>query len=220
MAELQSKPEYVEQQSQREQQRTREIEEGRRAATPILDDLAKLGVHLSSLADIPKLGNAAKDTIPILLKWLPVVSNRGVKSEIIQALSTPISKPQAAAGLIEEFKKAKSGEFDLKWSIASALEVVADDSVFQDIETLVQNKSHGRTREMLAVALGNMKNPRAVSVLIDLLKDSDVAGHAIIGLGKLRPPRARAEIEPFLNASRLWVREEAKRAMANIDRVG
>jgi len=95
--------------------------------------------------------------------------------------------------------------------------VVADDSVFDDIVALVKDKRHGRAREMLAVALANMKNPKAVDVLIELLDDEEIAGHALSALRKLAPPEAREAIEPFVNHPKTWARNEAKRALKKID---
>jgi HEAT repeat protein len=63
-----------------------------------------------------------------------------------------------------------------------------------------------------------MKDPRAVDVLIDLLDDDDVAGHAVVGLGKLRASKARQRVEEFLAHPKAWVRREAKRALAKIDK--
>jgi HEAT repeat protein len=106
----------------------------------------------------------------------------------------------------------------LKWAIGNALSVVADDHVFNEIVGLIKDKSHGRAREMLAVALGNMKDPRAVDVLVRLLADEEVAGHALIALGKLRATQSRPQVEAFLSHQKSWVRQEAKRALSKIDK--
>ena len=71
---------------------------------------------------------------------------------------------------------------------------------------------------MLALALGKMRDPRALSILVDLLKDEEISGHAIIGLGKLGAAPARPYLEPFLDNSKSWIRNEAKKAIARIDR--
>ena len=70
---------------------------------------------------------------------------------------------------------------------------------------------------MLAVALGNMKDSRAVDVLIESLDDPEVAGHALSALRKLAPPEAREAIKPFVDHPRTWVKNEAKRALSTID---
>jgi HEAT repeat protein len=138
---------------------------------------------------------------------------------MVSILSVKWAKPVAAPVLIEEFLRAPDhSAASLKWTIGDALSVVADDSVFDNLVIIVQNKQHGKAREMIATALGNMNNPRAIDVLIDLLQDEDVAGHALIALGRLKAGKARHYIEPFLNHSKSWIRKEANRALAKIDK--
>jgi HEAT repeat protein len=66
--------------------------------------------------------------------------------------------------------------------------------------------------------MGNMRTPEAVDVLVRLLDDDEVAGHAIIGLGKLKEERAARHIRPFLTHPKSWVRQEAKRSLAKIEK--
>lgn len=91
--------------------------------------------------------------------------------------------------------------------------MLASDEVFEEIVQLVQDKKHGKAREMLAMALGKMKNPKAVDVLMSLLNDEVVVGHALIGLRKLKAGKARTLIEPLLHHPKAWVRKEAKHAL-------
>jgi len=83
--------------------------------------------------------------------------------------------------------------------VGDALSVVADDSVFEDIVNKAQDRQHTRAREMAVVAPGNMKDPPSVDVLIELLEDEEVAGHALLAPGKLKAGKAKPYIEPFLN---------------------
>ena len=69
---------------------------------------------------------------------------------------------------------------------------------------------------MLAAALGNMKSAVAVDVLIELLNDDEVAGHALMALGKLKAFKARLHIERFLDHGKPWVRKEARKALAKL----
>ncbi|HSG40191.1 MAG TPA: HEAT repeat domain-containing protein, partial [Thermoanaerobaculia bacterium] len=86
------------------------------------------------------------------------------------------------------------------------------------IKNLALDKERGQAREMLAFALAKMKNPQAADVLIGLLADEVMVGHAIAALGKLRERRARTLIEQHLDHPKAWIRKEAKRAMAKIDK--
>lgn len=199
--------------------RDAQIAASRRASAPVLAELAQLGFHLEWVADLYNRRLDYRTAIPVLVKWLPLVSDREVEADIATALSTKWAKPMASRPLIAEFHEApETEELGLKWSIANALSETADDSVFEDIADLVRDRRHGRAREMLAVALGNMKDPRAVDVLVELLDDEEIAGHALIALRKKAPPEARSAIEPFVDHPKTWVRNEARRALAKIDR--
>jgi HEAT repeat protein len=58
---------------------------------------------------------------------------------------------------------------------------------------------------------------KAVAVLIDLLHDDQVAGHAVMALGKLKTREGREQIEHLLDHPQPWVRKEAKKVLAKWD---
>lgn len=189
------------------------------AAQPVLRELADAGFEVTWVSDLYRKRMRYESAIPVLLRWLPRVANRAVKEEIVRALSVPWAKPGAAPALIEEFRRTDDATgTGIKWAIGNALSIVADDSVFGDIVHLVRDRGHGRAREMLAVALGNMKDPAAVDCLIELLDDTDTQGHALIALGKLRAEKARPRITQFLDHSKAWVRQEARRALTKLNK--
>ena len=70
---------------------------------------------------------------------------------------------------------------------------------------------------MLALAMGRMKNPKAVEILVGLLGDEEVVGHALIALRKLNAVEARPFLLPFLKHPKAWVRREAIKALNKID---
>lgn len=213
MAELQKNEGFVAQQEERERERLRDAQELREALAPLLRDLEAIGVKIASLAELPKEARV----VPVLVKWLPLTCDTRAKEAIVRALSVPSARPDAARSLIMEFLRSTDDQAGLRWAIGNALEVVADESVFDDLVALAKDQRHGKAREMLTLALGNMTDPRAVDVLLDLLKDEEVAGHAVMALGKLSPSKARSALEPFLRDPRPWVRKEAKRAVGGID---
>ena len=79
---------------------------------------------------------------------------------------------------------------------------------------LARERSYGRGREMLVLGLARSKRREAGEVLIDLLDDPDVNGHAVKALRKLKDPRAREGLERMLDDDRSWVRKEAQRTLA------
>lgn len=182
------------------------------------------GLEVSSIYDLVNTSIPYPKAIPVLLRLLPDVTDERIKEGVVRALTIKEARGIAAKPLIREFIQipgydpTSSLSVILKWAIANALSVVADDSVFEEIAELVRDKRHGKAREMLAVAMGNMKDTQAVDVLIELMNDDEVAGHAIIALGKLKALRTRPYIERFLNHPKAWIRKEAKRALEKIDK--
>jgi hypothetical protein len=210
------------------QRRRDELDKSRAAAVvrhlaicaPILRELSDNGFVYDSLDDLRKSRRKYGGAVPVLIKWLEEVDDYDAKESIVRALTVPWAKPQAGPVLISEFRRisddAAEGQ-SLKWAIANALAVVADETVVDDLIELVTDMRHGKSREMIAVALGNMKDRRIADVLVGLLQDEQMAGHAIIGLGKLRSRGTRSAIEPFLNHHKSWIRAEAKKSVERID---
>ena len=161
-----------------------------------------------------------RDATPVLLRALPKVDDPSVKEQIVRAVTEREAKrvsPDVTSLLASEFER--SDDYSLKWAIGNALAELADEEDFDAVARLARDTRHGKSREMLALALGRMKKePRAVDVLIELLDDDIMAGHAIIGLRKLKAKKARDRIEPFCSHETSWVRNEAKRAVAALEK--
>lgn len=205
--------------AERERQRQNAIEANKRDSIPILEELGEAGLHVEWISDLYARRLQYKEAIPILLRWLPRTVNNDVKEAIVRALSVPWAKPDAATALVREFRNLPPGEAPgLQWAIGNALAVVADDSVASDLEDMIRDARYGKAREMLVVALGNMKEPRAQETLLQLLSDDALAGYAIMSLGKLRARKAAPMIKRFENHPQAWIRREAKKALAKIER--
>jgi HEAT repeat protein len=114
---------------------------------------------------------------------------------------------------------AAHGQPALAWAAGNALGVVADDSCYTDIVDVSRDASLGPARQMVvARALARMSQPEATTVLLALLDDPDVSGHAIAGLAGRRDERARPAFERYANDNRAWVRKEAEKGLARLDR--
>jgi HEAT repeat protein len=187
---------------------------------PILAELAAAGFPARSLADLRHSGTRYRDAVPVLLRWLLRVSDPKVKEEIVRALSVPWAKPAATEPLAEQFRLVEASVdptgLGLRWVIGNALDVVFDDAAFDAFAELAADRSYGKARQMVVLGLGKSKRPEAVGVLLGLVDDSDVDGHAIKALGKLKPPAARAALEAKLDDKRAWVRGEARKALAKL----
>lgn len=220
LAELARDPEHGARQREQEERRRRLAEAYREAAAPLLAGLAAAGFDLASVGALRRPGREYQGAVPILLEWLPRIGNADVREDIVRSLSVPFAKPAAARALVAEFRRTTPAEGALQWAIGNGLEVVADDSVYDDVVEIARDRRHGTSREMFVLALGNMRRPGAVDVLMELLDDDEVAGHAVMALGRLETPRARHALERFLDHSKPWIRKEARKAIARIDKAG
>src|ERR1700694_1609578 len=116
---------------QRQKLRHKQIAANRQAAAPIVEALIAEGFHVQSIADLVNKRQDYKKAIPLLMHWLENTSNEATKKDLARALAVPWAKPTAAPGLIREFlRSCDQSPAGLKWVLGNALEVVADDSVF------------------------------------------------------------------------------------------
>ena len=202
-------------------EREKKIKEHKEALAPVIEDLHKVGYDAQTLDNLRRSGTKYDAAIPVLLYWLPLVSLPDAKESIVRTLSVPWAKPDAGPKLIAEFEKTPKDEnvasWDaLRWAIGNALEVLAEPSLLQKLIEIVTNKQNGKAREMFVLALAKIRDPRSVEVLIQLLDDEQVAGHAIMALRKLKAPRALDHLERFVDHPKAWVRNEAQKAIAII----
>ena len=183
----------------------------------LIKDLNDQGFPVSEVSDLYNKRYNYKLAIPSLIDALEKEHDPILLEEIVRALSVKWAKPAAAAPLIKKFIHVddKNG-LGLRWVIANALAVVADDTVYDDLVVYLRNKSFGRSREMLVLALSGMKTTCADEELIGLLNDDDLVGHALIALGKRKVNGARDHILRLENHPNSWVRKEAKKALAKL----
>lgn len=221
LTELENDPDYQQRIRSQEQFQKRFIErktaEMSAAAAPVVRALKKAGFNVAAPGELRDWRITYPSAVPILLEWLPRLEQVNVREDIVRTLSVPWARPLAAPAMVEEFRREPSTD-GLRWAVGNALSIIADDSVFEGVAQIASDVQYGRAREMVALALGNMRDPRAVDTLRRLLNDDDVAGHAVIALGKLRAKSAYADVERFLSHPNAWWRREAKRALAKMDK--
>lgn len=205
--------------AQREQIRQKHlerVEEVKRAEAPILEDLLRAGVRVEHVQDLsPDRQGLVNEAVPVLLRWLPRVSEPSLKATLAEVLGVEQAKEVALQPLIRAFREW-SGAAMARDAIGFAIGRVGDDAAFDQIADLVSNTQYGGSRTGLLDAIARMQIPRAVQLLIDLLQDPDLAPKAITVLGKRRVVRALPLITPFLQDPRDWVRGDARRAVARL----
>ena len=183
----------------------------------LLEELADVGYPVASVADLRSSGGRYRAAVPVLLRWLDRSEDIFEKEEIVRALSVPWARGEALGPLIELFRSVSFGGHELqllRWAVGNALEVLCDDSRFEELVELARDESYGKAREMVVLGLGRSKKPEAGGVAIELLEDPVVSGHAVKALRRLKDPQARNGLQRMLDDERAWVRKEAQRALA------
>jgi hypothetical protein len=194
-----------------DQERARRRREGLgwQEAEPLVAALEAAGIDT---VDFGQFGAASFTTfdfdraVPILVDWLPRVVDQRVKDAMVRSLTGQRSaRGEGTRRLIEEFGRPEYADEDsLRWAIGNALATLAGPGDADAIIKILRDRSGGEARQMLCDALSRTKDPRRVDVLIDLIGDDSVAGHAILALRRIgrgalpQPERARPMLEALL----------------------
>jgi HEAT repeat protein len=183
----------------------------------VVASLAALGPPVRTIADLYERRLDYRAAVPLLIAWLPKVEHYSTKERIVRALSVPWAKPDAAPLIIDELRHAPASEDSFRWAAAHALGVVADESVIGPLIELASDRRIGRARELFVAALARMRDVRAVSTLLNLLGDADVADRATVELRRLKAGEARPLLGRLLHHRRTRIRRKAKRALERLD---
>lgn len=209
MAELRQDPEFAQKESVRVEQAAANTRAYVEAAQGLLADLSAAGFAVSSAGELVR-GRRYEKAIPILASWMGRVADKQIKADIVKALSVPWARV-AGPALVAEYRNTAACESSLRWAIANALEVIASRVIFDDLVDLALDREGGQARQMLALAIAKTDAPEAASVLMRMLLDEEVAGHAVSGLAQMKADVPREAIEPFLKHPAAWVRKDAKK---------
>ncbi|MFI5626319.1 HEAT repeat domain-containing protein [Nocardioides sp. NPDC051685] len=186
----------------------------------VLDRLAQVGYPVASLHELRESGTRYKSAVPVLVDALATPEDLGELEAIVRALSVPWAKKEALAPLIDRFRSLpNTGDRrveSVRWAIGNAIEVLWDDTLYDELVGLLSDRRYGRAREMIVEGTRKSKRPEIVDTLVSLLTDPDVNGHAVLALARVKVPitGARPGLETMLNDDRSWVRTATVRALA------
>jgi len=179
----------------------------------LISEIIGKGVQISSINDLMKINHKYTDLVPILLKHLKEITDEVDKEFIVRCLGVK-GFFEATKPLMEEFYN--SSKITYKWAIGNTLAIIEDANFIDEYIRIVKDKKHGISRQMIVESLGKFKNPKVVQILIELLQDQDVAGHAISALSNFKKLEIIPHLEPFLNHKTAWIKREAIKAIKKI----
>ncbi|MFE4469384.1 HEAT repeat domain-containing protein [Leifsonia sp. NPDC056824] len=194
------------------------------AAAPLFSALSAEGIRIRRMADIRFLD--IPEAIPVLIRWLPRVTQEDLKRDIISTLGDRRYFPQSKQALIDEFyridPKDDPGDNSVRFLISNVLARNAKAADIELMMTLAEDPRNGSARTSPIQALGRYKAKRALTVpLLMVLLDDDrdyVWAYAAVALGLLRVSEARDKIAERLKAEDHpdWI-IDLKKALKRID---
>lgn len=190
----------------------------------MLEDLRAAGWDVSSIWDLVNTDRRYPEAIPILINWLDrledadVDGRMKVREGVVRALSSREARPAAVPALIRAMKSTDAHDNQMfGWAVGNALSVTADESFYDDIVDLLHDTALGIGRQMLVYPVGRSSREDATHVLIGLLDDHEISGHAIDALARRRDPASKSSLERFTTDSRPWVRRSAARGLTKME---
>ncbi|MFF2554533.1 HEAT repeat domain-containing protein [Nocardia sp. NPDC058058] len=194
----------------------------------LMSDYRAFGGYARELGDISHPHRQPQTAIAVLAGWLSELEIRWPGPEeagrdtarlvLIQALNRRESRKSAAIpALLGQFDRDKTIFENARWSAGSALyDIPADDSYFDDLAAIAQDRSLGSARQMIVNWLGKSRRPEAIGIAVAQLNDETVQGHALEALAKLRAQGVRDHVEPFAASKNAWHRRTAQRILRNL----
>ncbi len=184
----------------------------------LINDLRTAGISISSVWDLVNTNARYPEAISTLLNHLNRDYNIRIKEGIVRALAVKEAKCVACKELLIEYNNRPVEDSGYRWAIGSTMLVVITKNEMDAVIDIVLDKKNGTSRQMFVLALAKIYNPKIEDVLISLLDDEDVVGHAISVLGKKKSIKAKSKIESLLSSKRSFIRSEAKKALERINR--
>lgn len=86
-----------------------------------------------------------------------------------------------------------------------------------DYLKIIANSEYSHSRQMVVLLVGKLKVENAIPILIKLLDDEDVRGHAIAALGEYKKVELRKHFERFQDNKNSFIRREALKALKKLE---
>lgn len=215
MAQLQQDPEFLALQEIKQMERTRQEAEFKELERPILEELQRIGVVVSSLSELPsRYAPISAEVVQILLRWIPVVTDEKIQEWLVRVLAST-KVPFDGAPLIDLFEKTKSD--NLRWVIANTLSLTHPTGVTEWVLKAAINPSLGKSREMLALAVAQLAPKEIANATLVAIFD-EFPGHVAEGLSKIGEKRELEFLETHLEDSKGWVKKAIEKAIRSINK--
>ncbi|MEM6454927.1 MAG: hypothetical protein AAF772_07515 [Acidobacteriota bacterium] len=121
----------------------------------------------------------------------------------------------------QERLKKSNGYTRYGASIAEAIRLRMNTSVYADTALIVQDKGYATARKMLPEALTKIKSKRitTIKLLCDLINDPDITPHVISALARAKAIEALPLIQPYTGSPIPLVKREAQKAIKKLEKL-
>jgi len=163
MSRLQSDPEWVRDNAKREVEHKAAVEQRREELrpeqTPLLAELAAIGVKVDSIWDLVNAKWSYPAAIPVLSAYLQRVRHPLLREGIARALTVPEARGVTGHVILADLQRPHDqSPHTVRWVLANALTVVADETMADAIEGLIANDDYADVRERLTTALRKLRH--------------------------------------------------------------
>jgi len=185
--------------------------------TELAEDLEAVGIEVTTVYDlVNRSDNDYRAAVPILLRHLESARDPKLREGIVRALGVK-SFPVTEA-LIAAFRRESHPL--VRWAIGNSLYNTASREHIPALLELVQDRSYGIARQMIALQLGKWRDPGALAALERLVDDPEVTPHALTALGEYEDERLRSLFVRLATHAQPLVRKSAARSLARLERRG
>jgi hypothetical protein len=131
-----------------------------------------------------------RSAMPVLIELLPTLNDAKVVETVASHLRRPWARPAAYEPLRIAFQRwAEAGPGSpAAWALGDALASAAISSNLLELLALVQDSRYGPSRQMIVFALYRFKADETAAALSQLIRDPEVALHAMSALRRIVGP--------------------------------
>lgn len=169
--ELECDPDFARRKAEREKEQKRREAESRQEQATLIQELACVGVKISTVWDLVNTSTLYTAALPILLAHLRRPYSDGTREGIARALAVSATRPIGWNVLVEAFEKTESSNTRVKDGIAVALAGASDDTVISELIELAKDKRHGDSRLLLLLGIKRSRRPEAKNAIEELAAD-------------------------------------------------
>jgi hypothetical protein len=152
---------------------------------------AELGRFVSNTDHFAASTFDERAAMPVLIAALPRLSDPKLVSAVAGHLRRSWSRPSAFDALFVAFLRWAPNDRHTGWALGDAVGTAATIAHVEQLLAQGQERRFGQARQMVVHALGRFaKAPEVAPVLLGLIKDPDVALHAMQALKRVVGPEA------------------------------